>query len=93
MAKLAEAVAAARLEALGFTVEREVFGVPVQTQGVPLCTGARHYAEAGVPTVLYGAGPRSILEAGAHGADENLVLDDLHRAMLMVARVLAGLLA
>jgi len=40
-----------------------------------------------------GAGPRSILDAGAHGADENLVLEDLHGATLAVARVLAELLA
>src|SRR5690606_2336053 len=42
----------------------------VKATGVPLYTDARHYSEAGIPTVLYGAGPRSILEANAHGADE-----------------------
>jgi acetylornithine deacetylase/succinyl-diaminopimelate desuccinylase-like protein len=70
-----------------------VFGVAVEPVGVPLYTDARHYAEAGVPVVLYGAGPRSILEANAHAADENLVLEDLSRATLVVARTLAEVLA
>lgn len=70
-----------------------VFGVPVQPVGVPLYTDARHYAEAGIPTVLYGAGPRSILDANAHAPDENLVLQDLHQATLVVARVLAEVLS
>jgi len=34
-------------------------------------TDARHYAEAGVPVMLYGAGPRTISEANAKRADEN----------------------
>ncbi len=45
-----------------------------------------------MPTVLYGAGPRSILEANAKRADENLVLEDLRRATRVVARALAALL-
>ncbi|HTJ98792.1 MAG TPA: M20/M25/M40 family metallo-hydrolase, partial [Bordetella sp.] len=40
-----------------------VMGVEIPVQGVPLYTDARHYAAAGIPIVLYGAGPRSILEA------------------------------
>ncbi len=40
-----------------------ILGVDVPVSGVPLYTDARHYAAAGIPTVLYGAGPRSILEA------------------------------
>ena len=53
---------------------------------------ARHYAAAGIPTVLYGAGPRSILEANAHGADEHLRLADLRAATEVVALTLAELL-
>lgn len=70
-----------------------IFGTPVETSGVPLYTDARHYAEAGVPVVLYGAGPRSLLEANAHRADERLVLRDLRGASEVVARTLAELLA
>ena len=71
---------------------RRILGVEVPVTGVPLYTDARHYAAAGVPTVLYGAGPRSILEANAHGADENLRLDDLRAATKIVALAVADLL-
>jgi acetylornithine deacetylase/succinyl-diaminopimelate desuccinylase family protein len=70
----------------------KVLGVPVHATGVPLYTDARHYAEAGIPTVLYGAGPRSILEANAHGADEHLMLSDLRAATEVIAVTLAELL-
>ena len=53
---------------------------------------ARLYAEAGIPIVLYGAGPRTILEANAKRADENLVLEDLKRATVVVACALCDLL-
>jgi acetylornithine deacetylase/succinyl-diaminopimelate desuccinylase-like protein len=70
-----------------------VFGEPIPTTASPLYTDARLYAEAGVPIVLYGAGPRSILEANAKRADENLVLEDLKRATIVVAWVLSDLLS
>jgi acetylornithine deacetylase/succinyl-diaminopimelate desuccinylase-like protein len=69
-----------------------VLGVPVNPTGVPLYTDARHYAAAGIPTVLYGAGPRSILEANAHGADEHLQLSDLRAATEVIAVTLTELL-
>ncbi len=69
-----------------------VFGVEVKPHGVPLYTDARHYSEAGIPTVLYGAGPRTLEEANGHRADENLVLDDLYRATEVVALALLDLL-
>jgi acetylornithine deacetylase/succinyl-diaminopimelate desuccinylase family protein len=72
---------------------KEVLGVDVAPTGVPLHTDARHYAAAGIPTVLYGAGPRSILEANAHGADEHLQLSDLRAATEVIAVTLSDLLA
>jgi acetylornithine deacetylase/succinyl-diaminopimelate desuccinylase-like protein len=45
-----------------------------------------------VRTILYGAGPRSILEANAHNADENLRLEDLRAATKIVAMAVAELL-
>jgi succinyl-diaminopimelate desuccinylase len=69
-----------------------ILGVPVEATGVPLYTDARHYAAAGIPTVLYGAGPRSILEANAHGADEHLKLSDLRAATEVIAITLRDLL-
>jgi acetylornithine deacetylase/succinyl-diaminopimelate desuccinylase-like protein len=71
---------------------REFFGVDIAEHGVPLYTDARHYTAAGVPTVLYGAGPRTLAEANGHGADENLKLEDLRRATKTVAAALADLL-
>lgn len=70
----------------------DVLGIPVTQHGIPLYTDARHYSEAGIPTVLYGAGPRDLLEANGHRADEKLVLEDLRKATLVVARSLADLL-
>ena len=63
------------------------------TRGVPLYTDARHYAAAGVPTVLYGAGPRRLSDANAHRADERLDLEDLRRATEVLARSLMDLLS
>lgn len=69
-----------------------IMGEPVGIKGVPLYTDARHYAAAGVPIVLFGAGPHTIEEANAHRADERLKLDDLYKATEVVARTLAWLL-
>jgi acetylornithine deacetylase/succinyl-diaminopimelate desuccinylase-like protein len=69
-----------------------VMGEPLRTHGVPIYTDARLYTAAGVPAVLYGAGPRTLVEANGHRADEKLKLDDLHKATLVVALALADLL-
>lgn len=69
-----------------------VMGEPVAAKGVPLYTDARHYTAAGIPTVLYGAGPHNIEEANAHRADERLPLDDLYKATEVVALTLYDLL-
>lgn len=71
---------------------RDVLGENIPADGVPLYTDARHYAAAGIPTVLYGAGPHTLLEANGHRADERLVLDDLRKATQVVALTLADLL-
>jgi acetylornithine deacetylase/succinyl-diaminopimelate desuccinylase family protein len=69
-----------------------VTGEKITASGVPLYTDARHYAKAGVPIVLYGAGPHSIEEANAHRADERLPLADLYKATEVIASTLAELL-
>jgi len=75
------------------THARDVLGVDVPTTGVPLYTDARHYAVRGIPVVLYGAGPRTLLEANAHNADENLRLSDLRAATTIVALALADVMS
>jgi len=69
-----------------------IMGETIEAGGVPLYTDARHYAAAGVPIVLYGAGPHTIEEANAHRADERLPLDDLFKATAVVALTLQDLL-
>jgi succinyl-diaminopimelate desuccinylase len=69
-----------------------VFGEPIPTSGTPLYTDVRLYAAHGIPAAIYGAGPRTVLESNAKRADEHLVLADLRRATLVVARALAELL-
>ena len=71
----------------------EFFGTAIAEHGVPIYTDARHYTTAGIPTVLYGAGPRTLAEANGHAADEKLHLEDLRRATKTVAAALADLLA
>jgi len=60
--------------------------------GAKLFTDARLYAEKGIPVVLYGAGPRTLAEAGGHNSDENLDLADLRLGTEAVARAVAELL-
>jgi acetylornithine deacetylase/succinyl-diaminopimelate desuccinylase-like protein len=69
-----------------------VFGETIPTSGTPLYTDVRLYAEHGIPAVIYGAGPRTVLESNAKRADEHLVLADLQRATRVVARALLDLL-
>ena len=71
---------------------QEVFGEPIPTSGTPLYTDVRLYGAQGVPAVIYGAGPRTVLESNAKRADEHLDLQDLRRATKVVARTLFDLL-
>lgn len=70
-----------------------VFGEPVPVKGTPLYTDVRLYCAQGIPAVIYGAGPRTVLESNAKRADEHLVLEDLRRATKVVARTLYDLLS
>ena len=72
---------------------RELFGQEIPAMGTPLYTDVRLYGEAGIPGVIYGAGPRTVLESNAKRADEHLQLDDLRRATKVIARTLFDLLA
>jgi acetylornithine deacetylase/succinyl-diaminopimelate desuccinylase family protein len=71
---------------------RELFGQEIPAMGTPLYTDVRLYGEAGIPGVIYGAGPRTVLESHAKRADERLELEDLRRATKVVARTLYDLL-
>jgi acetylornithine deacetylase/succinyl-diaminopimelate desuccinylase family protein len=69
-----------------------VFGETIPALGTPLYTDVRLYAERGIPGVIYGAGPRTVLESHAKRADERVQLEDLRRATKVVARTLLDLL-
>ena len=71
---------------------KAVFGEDIPALGTPLYTDVRLFCEAGIPGVIYGAGPRTVLESHAKRADERLVLDDLRRATQVIARTLHDLL-
>ena len=70
-----------------------VFGEAVPVSGSPLYTDVRLYGAHGVPAVIYGAGPRTVLESNAKRADEHLLLSDLRGATKVVARTLFDLLS
>ena len=70
-----------------------VMGEAVPAVGTPLYTDVRLYVEHGIPGVIYGAGPRTVLDSHAKRADERLVLEDLRRATKVIARALSDLLA
>jgi hypothetical protein len=42
---------------------QQVFGEPIPAVGTPLYTDVRLYVERGIPGVIYGAGPRTVLES------------------------------
>jgi succinyl-diaminopimelate desuccinylase len=69
-----------------------IFGVAIPESGSPLYTDVRLYGAKGVPAVIYGAGPRTVLESNAKRADEHVVLEDLRRATQVIARTLFDLL-
>ncbi|MCD6663741.1 MAG: M20/M25/M40 family metallo-hydrolase [Comamonas sp.] len=70
-----------------------VFGEKPPAVGTPLYTDVRLYVERGIPGVIYGAGPRTVLESHAKRNDERIDLEDLRRATKVVARSLCDLMA
>ncbi len=82
-------------ELLAAAIQRHgqaVFGEVIPVSGTPLYTDVRLYGAHGVPAVIYGAGPRTVLESNAKRADEHLLLSDLRGATRVVARTLFDLL-
>ena len=75
------------------THAKAVFGEAIPVSGTPLYTDVRLYGACGVPAVIYGAGPRTVLQSNAKRADEHLALEDLRRATKVISRTLFDLLA
>jgi len=70
----------------------EVLGAQLEIEGTPMDTDGRHYANAGIPTVLYGVGPKNPGDANVGGPDEVLSLDDLRRSTELLTLTLSDLL-
>jgi acetylornithine deacetylase/succinyl-diaminopimelate desuccinylase-like protein len=70
-----------------------VLGEPIALRGLPLYTDARWFGAAGIPTVMYGAGPSDIRRAGINGADERVSEDDVHTTARVLARVIGRAVA
>jgi len=71
---------------------KAIFNEDVPACGTPLYADARLYCEAGIPVVLYGAGPRTVEESRAKQPDERLELEDLRRATKVIARTCLDLM-
>ena len=70
-----------------------LFGEPLPEVGTPNGSMARHYAAAGIPTLLYGVGPANPAEAQVGAANEVLDLDDLRKSTELLSCTLAALLS
>ena len=70
-----------------------ISGMAGEARGIAHDHEGRHYAAAGIPTVMYGAGPLDVVEAGLHSADENIALDDLRLATQILALAALELLS
>ncbi len=81
------------LAALVADEAERALGSPVACVLSGVLSGARFYAEAGIPTVAYGAGPGGEAEGAGYGPDEAVALADLRTATGVVAACLARLLS
>jgi acetylornithine deacetylase/succinyl-diaminopimelate desuccinylase-like protein len=69
-----------------------LFNENLPVHGSPLYTDAMHFYEAETPVILLGAGPKTLLEANGHRADEHVKIDDLMKATKIIALSLYDLL-
>ncbi|MFL6561597.1 MAG: M20/M25/M40 family metallo-hydrolase [Bacillus sp. (in: firmicutes)] len=60
--------------------------------GVPIYADARHFYEKGIPTIMFGVGPKLLEEANGHRADEHIRIDDLVDATKIISCTLYDLL-
>ncbi len=77
---------------LNMRLEAKLGGRP-GTRGLGYDHEGRHYAAAGIPTVMYGAAPLDVAAAGLHGPDEHIVLDDLRLATEVLSLAAMDLLS
>ncbi|MGG1676158.1 ArgE/DapE family deacylase [Neobacillus sp. NRS-1170] len=61
--------------------------------GVPIYADARHFYAKGIPTIMFGVGPKLLEEANGHRADENIRIEDLLDATKIIACTLYDLMS
>lgn len=66
------------------------FGKQLRALGSTLYTDARWYSNAGIPTVMFGAGEADIRVSGANGSDERVPERCLGEATVILARSLVA---
>lgn len=70
----------------------QVLGEKPKVEGVAGFGDSRFYWAKGIPVCNFGPSPKVIWESNAHGADENIVLDDLFKSIKVLALTLIDLL-
>lgn len=72
---------------------RNIFeGETLKIGGIPLYSDARHYANYGIPTVMFGVGPKAMQEANSYQANEHIEITDLLQATKIITLTLFDLL-
>ena len=66
------------------------FGKSLEAQGSPLYTDARWFSNAGIPTIMFGAGESDIKVSGANGSDERVPKRCLREAVVILASALVN---
>jgi acetylornithine deacetylase/succinyl-diaminopimelate desuccinylase-like protein len=65
------------------------FGKQLQESSSTLYTDARWYSNAGIPTIMYGAGEADVRISGANGVDERVPVILLREATAILARAMS----
>jgi succinyl-diaminopimelate desuccinylase len=70
----------------------EVLGEKPVVEGLAGFGDSRFYWARGIPVCNFGPSPKIIWESNAHGADENIVLDDLFKSIRILVLTMIDLL-
>ena len=82
-----------RFTALLCEEARAAVGTSLTTGCSSLYTDARWFSNAGIPTLMYGAGESDIRVSGANGADERVPEQCLDVATILIARAIVRFIA
>lgn len=71
----------------------DAFALNIHEASSTLYTDARLYSNAGIPTIMYGAGEANVRASGANGANERLPIQLLETATIVLARAITRFIA